>query len=460
MYNLDFLSEPPQISFLRKDSNQTSFGGFLFLIYLLIMIGISTIYVVDFIKNDKYNIEYSLIKNTEVDTTELNNDDDLNPLLNISFDLTKFQFFNSENLSERFVIVDFTNLQKIPRRTYIQKRPSEIILALFYDCEDKYCEIKEEDKTSFNYIFEMNYTGYTIDHQSDDKPLYTNNDKFFKEDFAFSFKNTLIRYANWQVIKYKEERGILGLFDDLFDIKSEYISGSFEFSESVNMEEPLQFNETIFDFGYNRFLGFFIFANEHKEHVEYKRIKVSLLDLLANIGALFSTFFACFIFVFKFYSKNYDNYKIVDSIINKKQINLKKNIEISSDNIELNSNIINRASDNRLSESENQNIDEINKDKPLIDDNKDDKNKKEEIDDKLTFIHFFLNNFQYKCCPKRKEQEYIDLCNDILSKYTSIELILYNQMMLENLWKEYKWNNVQFNSIENFELITQINNVT
>jgi hypothetical protein len=52
------------------------------------MIGISTIYVVDFIKNDKYNIEYSLIKNTQVDTTELNNDDDLNPLLNISFDLT------------------------------------------------------------------------------------------------------------------------------------------------------------------------------------------------------------------------------------------------------------------------------------------------------------------------------------------------------------------------------------
>ena len=100
MYNLDFLSEPPQISFLRKDSNQTSFGGFLFLIYLLIMIGISTIYVVDFIKNDKYNIEYSLIKNTEVDTTELNNDDDLNPLLNISFDLTKFQFAYTENLSE------------------------------------------------------------------------------------------------------------------------------------------------------------------------------------------------------------------------------------------------------------------------------------------------------------------------------------------------------------------------
>ena len=48
MYNLDFLSEPSQISFLLKDSNQTSFGGFLFLIYLLIMIGISTIYVVDF----------------------------------------------------------------------------------------------------------------------------------------------------------------------------------------------------------------------------------------------------------------------------------------------------------------------------------------------------------------------------------------------------------------------------
>jgi len=33
-------------------------------------------------------------------------------------------------------------------------------------------------------------------------------------------------------------------------------------------------------------------------------------------------------------------------------------------------------------------------------------------------------------------------------------------MMLENLWKDYKWNNAQYNSIENNELINQINNIT
>ena len=45
------------------------------------------------------------------------------------------------------------------------------------------------------------------------------------------------------------------------------------------------------------------------------RIKKSLLDVFANIGALFSTIFTLFNFIFKFYSQNLNNYMIIKEIL-------------------------------------------------------------------------------------------------------------------------------------------------
>ena len=39
------------------------------------------------------------------------------------------------------------------------------------------------------------------------------------------------------------------------------------------------------------------------------------------------------------------------------------------------------------------------------------------------------------------KQNLISSCNDLVAKYITIESILYNQMRLEYLWKDYKWNN-------------------
>ena len=103
MYNLDFLSAPPQISFLRKDTNQTFFGGCLFIIYMIIMVGISAIYVLNYALNDKYDVTYSLIKNTEVDQEEIKKqEDELNPVLEFSFDLLNFNLEGNETLSDNF----------------------------------------------------------------------------------------------------------------------------------------------------------------------------------------------------------------------------------------------------------------------------------------------------------------------------------------------------------------------
>ena len=46
---------------------------------------------------------------------------------------------------------------------------------------------------------------------------------------------------------------------------------------------------------------------------------------------------------------------------------------------------------------------------------------------------------------------------EISKRYNSIENIIYNQFMIENLLKDYKWNNPRLNSIKNIELINKLN---
>ena len=43
-----------------------------------------------------------------------------------------------------------------------------------------------------------------------------------------------------------------------------------------------------------------------------------------------------------------------------------------------------------------------------------------------------------------------------MEKYYSIENLVYNQFMLENLLHDYKWNNPDFKSIKNIDLINQL----
>ena len=60
---------------------------------------------------------------------------------------------------------------------------------------------------------------------------------------------------------------------------------------------------------------------------------------------------------------------------------------------------------------------------------------------------------------ENKNLELISNCNKILLKYMSIESILYNQLMLENLLEDYKWNNPHLNNISNNILINKIQNI-
>ena len=41
---------------------------------------------------------------------------------------------------------------------------------------------------------------------------------------------------------------------------------------------------------------------------------------------------------------------------------------------------------------------------------------------------------------KEKNQNLIQLCNKIVYKYASIDSLVNNQILIENFFKDYKWN--------------------
>ena len=67
------------------------------------------------------------------------------------------------------------------------------------------------------------------------------------------------------------------------------------------------------------------FNNNYEEYIEYNRERVSKLTLLANILSLISNIFAGFKFILTFYSSNFNNFKIIEKILNKENIKLNKN---------------------------------------------------------------------------------------------------------------------------------------
>ena len=151
------------------------------------------------------------------------------------------------------------------------------------------------------------------------------------------------------------------------------------------------------------------------------------------------------------YSKNFDNYKILENILTKKMkinINNKLQKENEKTKIELKTDLI----ENKLEEIEKINIDE---------DIKEENNQKRETYENLDlplpkFFDFLFHELYFKCFGHSSKQALIDSCNDIVSKYVTIENILYNQLKLEYLWKDYRWNNPKYEIKQKDDLILDL----
>ena len=470
MKKFDFLSESPQMLFFQKESNKTSFGGILFIICITFVSLLSIILILDFCLNDKYEIHYSLIRNDE-SVTEMPVNDEMDPLLNFSIDLFKMdEDLDPIELNDKYIIYD-SDLNLIKRNSIIQKRPSELFFLIVYNDTNKESNSNEEDEVNFGYYFEIEYQGFKLHHQKS-IPLITNeSDIYFSEDYPFSLNKTTMYIIDWEILKYIENRGIYGLFDGILKRKSEYISGYIASDISISRDKP-------FDISGFKILSIVQMKNMFEQYTEYVRKKNDILELIANIGSLFSTFFSVFIFIFKFYSKNIDNYQIIEKLLSKpKKMNFftkkenEKKIEINYINKNRNNN--NQSDTTKVGMLAINNL--IKKDFDLLRINNETKtiletkNKLEtknnqlinEIKNikKLSFKHFFLKGFNLKCFNGRNENKVIDLCNYILSKYISLDLILYNQIIFENLLEDYKWNNPDLNNIHKNKLIFRLINI-
>ena len=476
MKSLDFLAESPNIFIFNEKSNKTKFGGFLFLIFIFVMIIISIIFILDYALNPKYEIEYLLIKNLTYnpldekyfeELQELYKDPYINPKIKFNIEFLDMKL---NNASERYQILireGGKNFTKIERNTWFYKKVSEMYFLIIYNCSDlnsSNCEITENDQTSgFNLMIQ--YDGCKIEHQDNNSPIQKEINTL---NYGFTIEKTSLIDIQWEVIKYKEKKGLSRLYDKIIGKKNEYISG---FTKSVNYYnlDDDSYIRNIYNLTTNeiKIISLVKIRNLFEYYTLYQRKHFTIFDPLIKILSVFPGIKVIFVLIIKYYSLKYDNYNLISKIL-KNNKNIKEILSEKSKNImkkEMEEMFVDddfSSVEEKMMEikddiKELKEIDNMKFDKNSNDNNK--INNNEEDIPKFRFIYFLLNNIYCKCCGYSYIQEIIDKSNEILKKYYSVETIVKNQIMFENLLQDYKWNNSEYNSIDKNNLIYEFKNI-
>ena len=473
MQKLDFLSGAPKTFIFEKSSNKTNLGGVFTLIYLIIVLLIFLAYIVDYEVNPKYEAQMSSKHFSYLDSEYRDNiskDEKFNPKLSFRFGNLNEELENSE-----FIIYQtLPNVKKIEFGVEYESFADEFYFLLGYICKNTSCLPPQDEElhTTNMYAFSLEYSGYEINHQNETSPL---EQKWIPKNYFISpleDKYTFI-CVNWKNIIYKEEKGLLGSFENLLGYDNEYYG--IEYIDSlIYTPDKSEFIKEFEEKGNIKILAlinpaFFGFENYFDY---YSRTKKSIWNAFANICSLSLTIYNGFIFLFcRFYSNNFDNYKIIEKILsknynkninnndkinNKKNINSYNNIIIElSDDFDKKDNLIEK--DNNDSNNKESNDNNINKEKcdsDKFENNNVDNNNR--YLPKLHFYDYFINNIYMKKCCSSNKQDIISACNGIILKLYSLEHIIHNIIMLENLFKDYKWNDPNLNDIESNEMIKNL----
>ena len=228
MYKLDFLSEAPKTLIFEKNSNKSNLGGILSLTLSIIVLFIAFSFIYDYATNIKYSLIYSY------DEEYLNDDDKIekkwddkryNPEITY-----KFEMDSNINTSNFFIITNENELINFGEER--KSKVYEFYAYIGYNCEklgenDSDCSIRESDKEpdadNMFYLFSLNYTGTKVDHHNTKLPLQNN---YVSEYFYFSFDDKINYFLQkWKTIKYTEDKGIFGTFENLVGKPKEYYGG-------------------------------------------------------------------------------------------------------------------------------------------------------------------------------------------------------------------------------------------
>ena len=460
MHPLDIISSSPNLYILQKSSNKTNFGGFLFLIYLLAILLIFIIYIIDYVQNDKYIIQSFEHFNLKTDEEiNLRNTDELyNPNINFKLDLRAFFQDKERYLPKKFKLYDNKVGQFIERNKHFNKKITEFNIYVLYECDDFTCNdyenflnFTEEINVTYNYL-RFQHDGFYLDHQNKEKPIIKTKDngKVFGTYYKLNKNKTIYIENKWRNIIYTEKKGF-------FQKDSRDSCGYIEKWESYPEDELITTNLTeVHDKSY-KIISFVSFKINNMEYTEYFRKRISELDIVANILSLIANIFTGVKFIFGFYSNNFNNFKIIEKLLDKKtakKIIINKSEEMN----DLENNKFITIKDDLNEKC----IDKESKENNHNEDNNYDTQEKE--DDlstnktrlkKLHFFDFFLNNL-YNCCKNQRPQKIIHTCNQIVYKYASIDNIIKNQILMENFLKDYIWNDPSLNNVENNNLFIQL----
>ena len=329
------------------------------------MISISLAYIINYAINDKYTYEQKKINNAtnnEIPISsyhetspmnKLNDYEELNPLVDFIMGITKgyriYDKTSKKYLEEYYFVDSVLSFYKIT------KRVSELEIEYRFICgNDSNCSSANESSGVFFWLL---YTGFKLDHQAD-IPFQIDKDEpnLFPEPFEFgrNQKGVSLEF-DWEVIKYKDQKSI---FDSLTNNQKETIYGYLKPETKTTYTVMTPKNDYIkyyYDKNWNKvyYMNFLTVKvnNRHFEYLLFERKKVEFLDILANIGALFSTIKFFFCLVFNFYSKNFDNYKILGKTLNSKKDPFKK-IQLNLNINDSNNQSMNKKKNNQMNDIE------------------------------------------------------------------------------------------------------------
>ena len=455
MNTLDFLAHSPNVFIHKQESNKTNFGGILFLIFIIVMIFIFLIYTIKYIKNDKYDIQYTPVYYDKDNLDQYAKSDIYNPYMELTVKLSGVM----EELSERYLIHDIYKNEFISGNysdgeiTYkVNRNINYFNFDIVFKCQDDSCSDE----------IPLDYTGYKYSligqkfeiHNQDTIPIQIKNEERVLE-YATTYDGAFTYSYEWNPIIYRES---FGGFSNLFNsnAKDVYYNGECEYYQRNEI-----WNE-IYTIGENNIVKILIGIDNAATGniLEFKKTKRDFMDVIANICSLFITLHSLFSVLLVYYTKRYNNYQILQRIVNLKNINKENPVlinstsqkELTSDFNNIEMPLVDKISDKKDSE---QNIKMIDNDK---EENAD--SLEENINlPKFNFFDFYLNNFYFRLCKKSKKQEIINIANEITFKYLSIDYIVTYLMRLENLLKDYRWNNPSLNNIENNDLIVKLKTI-
>ena len=361
MKDLDILSQSPNNFIFRKDSNKTFIGGLLSCFYFVSALLIFDYYLVRYCSSDTYEITSYISRKrvlSEKNLKKFKESEKYNPTLQMKFSFTER---NENPLSDRFAIYDGLNQRFIEREEIIERRVNETNIYVLYKCLNgkNLCDIEENDRMAYyNLIF--NYQGFHVEPQYNKVSI----EKFDKNIFNTVYLNfnpdiKLETRFEWIIIRCEDEKGLLHEFDtdeepEIIKENDIYIGGKFKIYDSIIKSKNTVYSEIK---NYRYVFQFETINPNNYLYEDYKRRVTSFLDYCADIFSLWISLYNLLSFLFsKLYSKSFDKYKIVESILLKQKEKLDKNKKQKTSINDLDDSLDDNLLENRFN---HENIDNI-----------------------------------------------------------------------------------------------------